>query len=293
MRAVRLVAAALFVTTTCVPGRAYANADADAVAVPNGVDSTARREDVATPGRRRSTTTQNRCTWSAVEPEVAAISDAEGGYSEAEGLANLVWVAPRTPGAWYWVDCVWGERYLVFAPERTPVSAARLAHQAKRHLDLAGPELALRPLEAASHYVNTETWLRVSDWSLRQSVVEVPGVSVTVDAIPQKVVWTIDTGTYGTDGKPHTVTVTCLGPGTAYRHDLPEDQQSSDCTHRWPRSSAGSPDGRLAISAVVVYRVTWSAAGAAGGGDLGEIQSAPTTVRAVVGEIQATHTAHR
>jgi hypothetical protein len=286
MRTGRL-AALLALASALVPSsRALANADANAIAGDHGVDAVVSSSDQAAGGRSHGSTEKSECAWSQVEPDVASISEVQGGYSEAEGAAQPVWVAPHSAGTWYWVDCNWGERYLVFAPAGAPISAARLAQQARKHLQLTAPTMALRPEAGAVHYVNTETWLRVGDWGLRQSSVSVPGVAVTVDAVPVRVEWTIEDGTYDGQGRPNTRKVTCAGPGAQFRDDLPEDRQSTDCGWVWPRASSASPDRKLGITAVVYYRVTWAAVGAPENGQFDDLASEPAAARVRVEEVQ-------
>lgn len=285
MRAGRLATLALALALLPSP-RALANADANAIAGDHGVDAVVSSDQAAGGGSPGGSTAKSECAWNRVEPDVASTSDAQGGYSEAQGAAEPVWVAPHSPGTWYWVDCNWGERYLVFAPAGAPISAARLAQQARKHLRLGPPAIALRPEADSVHYVNTQTWLRVDDWGLRQSFVSVPGVAVTVDAAPIRVEWTIEDGTYDAEGRPNTRKVTCPGPGTQFRDDIPEDRQATDCGWVWPRASSASPDGKLGITAVVYYRVTWAAVGAPDKGRFDDLASEPAAARVRVEEFQ-------
>jgi hypothetical protein len=97
-----------------------------------------------------------------------------------------------------------------------------------------------------------------------------------VVAEPESVVWSMGDG--------HEVT--CNGPGTAYDPAQDYFSQQPDCGYIYRRSSAGYPNETVFVTATINYRVTWTAVGAPGGGDLGTVSriSAPVSVR--VNEIQ-------
>jgi hypothetical protein len=133
---------------------------------------------------------------------------------------------------------------------------------------------------AGDQIVNLASWLWLdSEWRPLTSTVTVPGVAVTVRAVPEQVIWAMGDGG----------AVVCDGPGVAYRRDIPESRQSTTCAHTYRHSSAGEPDRQYRATVTVRWRATWSASGVAGGGDLGTIDR--TTGFAVrVGEVQAINT---
>ena len=59
------------------------------------------------------------------------------------------------------------------------------------------------------------------------------------------------------------------------------------------RSSAGQPNNRYTATATIYWTVRWTAAGAPGGGNLGEIPGDTTSTSVEVDEIQAINTASR
>jgi hypothetical protein len=76
--------------------------------------------------------------------------------------------------------------------------------------------------------------------------------------------------------------VTCDGPGTPY--SASEPNAMTECSYTWPQA------GTYTVTATVFWSVTWTAAGAAGGGNLG-LQAGPAAEVAVtVTESQAINT---
>ena len=153
-----------------------------------------------------------------------------------------------------------------------------LAVQALRSLSLPAPDIRLSPPPPKDQLVNLATWMWVEPgtWGARSTSVSVPGVTVSVSAQPQRVVWTMGNGD----------SLACNGPGTPYDTTKPETAQRSDCTYTYRRSSAGQPHERYLLSATVEWRATWSVVGAPGGGALPGIRrSASLPVR--VAEIQS------
>lgn len=287
MRACRLAAATAVVVLLALPSPVLANAGGHVNVGENAVDSIARNEETRQPSPKRSSRRKSACKWTLMEPAMAAELQAGGGYSEADGIwAEPEWIPPAAPGDWYWVDCAWGERTPRFVRDRAAVSPARLAHQAQRRLDLEPPVIELRPGEQAMHYVHSQTLLGIGDWEPRQSAVSVPGVTVTVDAVPQRLVWRIEDGTYDSSGAANTFPVECAGPPSALKESAGAVGAKAACEHTWTRPSSISRDGKFGLTAVVQYRVTWTVDGAPGGGDLGLVESAPAHVRVVVSEIQ-------
>ena len=86
-------------------------------------------------------------------------------------------------------------------------------------------------------------------------------MSVTVTALPSSVTWDMGTGDR----------VVCRGPGRAYDPRRWEEEQATDCSYTYRRSSAGQPNQRFPVRATMTWRVSWTVSGIAGGGDLGEV----------------------
>jgi len=63
------------------------------------------------------------------------------------------------------------------------------------------------------------------------------------------VIWTMGDG----------ATVVCNGPGTPYKPDVPDREQSSSCSHTYQH------DGTYTVRATIVWTVTWAATNGQGG----------------------------
>lgn len=159
------------------------------------------------------------------------------------------------------------------------VSAATLAEQARRFLPLPAPIIRTNPTPDHDQLVNLPTWLWVaaSSWNLRTATASVPGLSVTVTAVPVTVTWVTGDG-----GR-----VLCHGPGTPYDTARSPTSQATDCSHAYRQGSAGQPGGRYLLSATTTWQITWAASGAvtASGALPPLARTAQTTLR--VAEAQA------
>ena len=178
------------------------------------------------------------------------------------------------PGTWYWKTCVdpngFASGTVTWVPQRTdPETVAR---RALRYSSLADPAIGMSPPPKRGAVVNVPLWLWVDSgaWDPTSATATVDGVTVTTTARPSRVVWNLGNGDE----------LVCQGPGTPYDPARPEADQHSDCTYLFQQA------GTFTITATIEWHVTWTALGAAGGGDLGVVRrSASTTV--AVSEIQA------
>lgn len=182
-------------------------------------------------------------------------------------------VACKTPGS---PEYTYELRYV---PLRSPVvtQAIDLAEEARRQLLLPEPEIHTSPPAGADSVVGVPVflWVPPEAWQAEEATAEIPGVSVTVRAEPERTVWTMGDG-----GQ-----VECHGPGEPWNPSLPEEAQPSSCRYTYRSTSVGQPDERFPVTATVYWKATWTVVGAPGGGDLGEIaRSATTSVR--VAQIQ-------
>lgn len=171
-----------------------------------------------------------------------------------------------------------GGRFFPSGASGGPVaSPEELATQALQRTPLPTPTITMTP-PPATVLVNANMWLSIdpAQWGQRSATASAGGVTSTVVAEPEMIVW--DMG----DGQQ----VTCTGPGTPYDPGRDYFSQQPECGYKYRRSSAGYPNDSVTVTATIHYRVTWSASGAAGGGDLGTVErtSAPVAVR--VNEIQ-------
>lgn len=196
-----------------------------------------------------------------------------GGQTSGEGQQGA---APADPEA---IDPCPPPSYFCFATPASPVALIgpivdprAVALQARNSLALPAPAVNLNPSTRQNQLVQVPTWMWVdgAGWGARSSTASVPGVTVTATATPQRVIWDMGNGER----------VVCPGPGTAYDTSRGEAGQHSDCyyTYRHP--------GYMTVSATVVWTVTWSVAGAPGGGTLpGMFRT--TSVPVTVAEAQA------
>lgn len=182
-------------------------------------------------------------------------------------------------GAWYEKWC--GTTF-IGAVYISPTSPADLLAEARRRITVPLPDPRLSPNGEQIVNLPTWLWLDVAGWEEQQATAAVPGLSVTVTAIPEVAVWSMGDGTE----------VTCAGPGAAFDPSLPSAAQVSDCQHSYTRSSARQEGLAFAASVTVRWRMSWTVVGGAGGGDLGTIDR--TTVFPVpVAEVQTVNVNQR
>lgn len=198
-------------------------------------------------------------------------------------------VGGPTPGQWVFPVCagpgaidpmppIWVSNAQAKAAPATPVV---VAEQAVSKLPLPAPAIEMAPPTDQDQLVNVSTWLWInrSAWQTLAATATAGPVTATATATPTEVVWSMGDGN----------TVTCLGPGTPYNSSDPN--ATTNCSYRWSQSSASQPGGVYQVTATVYFAVTWAAAGAAGGGDLGLIPGPASHVPVRVAESQAVNTA--
>lgn len=160
-------------------------------------------------------------------------------------------------------------------PEGGLVDPYQLAVDALASVRIEPPAIRTSPSESGRLYVQVPTWLWLerSWWQPYQATANAGRVWSTVRATPVATTWSLG------DGR----TVSCRGPGTAWRPGLPED--ATDCTHTYRTSSATRPGGTFGLEATVTFEVSWTS-NASGGGTLPAI-TRTSTLEVEVGEIQA------
>jgi hypothetical protein len=182
-------------------------------------------------------------------------------------------------------------RFMVPLPiDRTPgspqpaaqaaVSPIVLARQAYRFLPLPSPTIHTNPPADRQQLANLPTWLWLDreSWGPRTATASIPGLSVTVTALPVMVTWTMGDG-----GR-----VVCDGPGMAF--DPAQATRQPNCGYTYRRSSAGQPAGRFTVTATTTWKITWTASGSVtGGGTLPPLARSAQTALAVA-EVQAINT---
>ena len=82
-----------------------------------------------------------------------------------------------------------------------------------------------------------------------------------------------------------------LALGRARRTTRRTPTRRTDCSYTWTQSSAGQPDGAYQVTATVYWQVAWTATGAPGGGNLGQVPGPAAHVAVRVAESQAVNTA--
>jgi hypothetical protein len=84
-------------------------------------------------------------------------------------------------------------------------------------------------------------------------------------------------------------TVSCRGPGTAYRPALPLSAQQTDCSYTYQQPSAGQPGNAYQASVTVSWNISWVGSGGAGGEvAAGVTSTAPFTLPVAAGEALVT-----
>jgi hypothetical protein len=224
-----------------------------------GVGARAESDQDLPAGSPRRSGPKPRCTYDEMTPKEAENTDhmAKNGLGPERG---------EGPGRWLWKTCVepdgnaWGT--VAWIPQRTnPETVARRALQ---YTALPGPAIGMSPPPGRGAVVNLPQWLWVDSgtWAPTNATATIDGVTVTTAAQPERVVFDMGNGDQ----------VVCDGPGTPYDPRRPEAEQRSDCTYTYRTSSAGQPGGTFVVTATVEWRITWTALGAAGGGDLGVVR---------------------
>jgi hypothetical protein len=154
------------------------------------------------------------------------------------------------------------------------VNPVVVAQQAVKQLPLTSPTIEMAPPSGSPQLVGVATWMWVNPgaWQTLSASASAGTVTTTATATPSKVVWNMGDGD----------TVTCNGPGTPYRASAPN--ATTNCSYTWGQA------GTYQVTATLYWSVTWTAAGAPGGGNLG-LQAGPAAEVAVtVTESQAINT---
>ncbi len=208
------------------------------------------------------------CTYTAAGPSATA-SIGVGGAQPGQ------WVFPTCagPGVLNPMSPVWVTNAQP-AAAAVQVNPVVVAQQAASQLPLGSPTIEMAPPDGDPQLLGVATWLWISPgpWHTLTATASAGTVTTTATATPSKVVWDMGDGSQ----------VTCNGPGTPYSASDPN--ATTGCSYTW--STAGS----YQVTATVYWSVTWTATGAAGGGNLG-VQAGPAArVPVTVTESQAINT---
>ncbi len=257
----RFLAALALALALSIASPTMARADTSGAVVTDdeGADATASSES-STPGS--SDSSSEDCEYRLLDiDDDLPVYDVHGNEIEVDGT-----------GDWYekWCDGVFhGAVYI------SRIGPDDLLAEARRRLNLPLPDPHLSP--DGEQLVNLATWLWIdrAEWTTRSATASVPGLAVTVTAIPESVTWRLG------DEAP-----AICGPGVAYDPSTPIADQHTDCSLTFTRSSAGQRDQRFEAAVTVTWIISWEVIGAAGGGDLGRIDRT-TRFEVAVAEVQA------
>jgi hypothetical protein len=205
-------------------------------------------------------------------------------YTAEPSATATIGVGGAQPGEWVFPECsgpgaidpmppVWVTGTGP-AAATVAVNPVVVAEQAVQQLGLGSPSIEMAPPPGSPQLVGVATWLWIDPgaWQDKTATAAAGPVTVTATATPSKVVWDMGDGN----------SVTCSGPGTPYSASDPN--ATTDCSYTWPAP------GSFTVTATVYWSVTWTATGAAGGGDLG-VQAGPAAQAPVtVTESQAINT---
>jgi hypothetical protein len=193
------------------------------------------------------------------------------GWSVGFGGSGLLWV-PASSGA---------------APAAQAISPTAAASQAEKSIGLPSPVIGLNPQPFSVVALDTWMWIDRGAWHAYSATASVGSVTATAVATPVSVQWAMGDGS----------TVTCNGPGTAYRTDLPAIVQSTNCSHTYRRSSVGQPspdgnpnDGAFTVTTTISWDVSWTSSVPGTGGSLPPLETTSST-RLRVEQVQSVDTA--
>jgi hypothetical protein len=205
-------------------------------------------------------------------------------YTAEPSATATIGVGGAQPGEWVFPECsgpgavdpmppVWVTNAGP-AAATVAVNPEVVAEQAVQQLGLGSPSIEMAPPPGSSQLVGVATWLWIEAgaWQDKTATAAAGPVTATATATPLKVVWDMGDGS----------SVICDGPGTPYSASDPN--ATTDCAYTWPAP------GSFTVTATVYWSVTWTATGAAGGGNLG-VQAGPAAQAPVtVTESQAINT---
>jgi hypothetical protein len=197
---------------------------------------------------------------------------------------QLLGAGGPTPGQWVIPTCA-GPGTInpmppIWVTNAQPVAGAAqvdpvvVAYQAVQQLPLGSATIEMAPPAGSEQLVGVATWLWIkpSTWQALSATASAGTVSTTATATPTKVVWDMGDGS----------TLTCDGPGTPY--DSARPTATTGCSYTWPKA------GSYQVTATIYWSVSWTVAGAPGGGNLGLKPGPPSEMAVRVTESQAINT---
>ena len=137
------------------------------------------------------------CTYLKLPPDEAALGDrlAAEGSGQPKGPG---------PGTWYAKMCTdtaanVSTGTVVWVPDPAPASPATLAEQALRYAPIPVPGVGMNPPPERDQLVRLPVWLWVdpAGWTPVSASASAGGITVTVRAVPVRVVWDMGNGDAG------------------------------------------------------------------------------------------------
>lgn len=181
----------------------------------------------------------------------------------------------------------WRSEWLTIGPDGTPVARPQdyipaLRDNVTRRVPSPVPRIAPADEDANGWtYVNLDTYFWVDggpgQWDVVSATASVPGLSVTVQAVPQRLV--VDPGdgsrTFSCEGQPP------VASNAVWYEGMP------GCVHRYVNSSAmAGNEQTFPVVLAIDWSVTWSASNGEAG-DLGSMRTTSAVRPLAVAEIQA------
>jgi hypothetical protein len=120
-------------------------------------------------------------------------------------------------------------------------------------------------------------WIQPADWHGRSVTIHAGPVWATASATPTALAVEPGSGLSS---------VTCNGPGTAYDPQKPASAQHTSCSYTYLQPSADQPGNAYRAVVIVIWRVSWTGSGGAGG-VLDPAVQVPATLRLRVAQGEA------
>jgi hypothetical protein len=197
---------------------------------------------------------------------------------------GLRWPPPKGD-TWEAITCPgtqpFGGVVLVGAAAAAPaVTPQQLLQIAVGELHIPAPAVQTAPPRGKEGLVGLPEWFWVANWNPVHVTVAVGPVWARATAVPQQLAFNPGGGLGS---------VSCRGPGTAYRPSLPLSAQQTDCSYTYQQPSAGQPGNAYQPSVTVSWNISWAGSGGAGGEvAAGVTSNAPFTLPVAAGEALVT-----
>lgn len=180
-------------------------------------------------------------------------------------------------GGWYVRTCgVVGDGPVISYPATwyaTPPAGPdpeELARRALARITLKGADIGMAPRPGSAGLVNLPVWMWTevtpNTWGPITSSASAGGLTVTITAKAERIVWNMG------DGK----TVTCTNPGTPFKTG-DGGKKSPTCGHIYLKPSRDRAGDQYQVTATTDWRVDWSGGGVSGVID--QTRTAQTTVQ--------------